>query len=318
MNDKYLHSSIEELLADDAFIDWTVKGANRENWESWLKNNPDAQRSIEEARKLVMSISFKEDIIPRGRKEYLWDRIESSTQGKEIYMKPASRRIFWYAASVAAVISFCTILLWPRDSIVYQTNQSLAEMVTLPSASEVRIEPSSLVKYKEKQWDVARNVELEGYAHFKVTKGVPFTVNTENGEVRVLGTEFDVISKGNSFYVKVDEGRVQATTGNYERVLTSDMAIYRNPQWSGEFEIDEQWQVANVQFVFDGQPIQSVIRALTLYYDVKIDASAIQDDIRYSGSFTSSDEVSKSLEAVFWPLNVEFSIKEDQIVLSNR
>ena len=203
-----------------------------------MDQNPQIKDKIDEARKMAGNIRFNEVSSSLARKSKLWDKIEESTQGKEVHMPNSSRRIFLYAASVAAIITFVSILLWPDTSTIFRADDLVAEIVTLPSDSKVRVEPASRISFKEDKWKTSRDVVLDGFAHFDVTKGVPFTVQTDNGQVRVLGTEFDVISNSTSFYVKVDEGRVQTSSGNYNEILTADMSFFKKSAVGRKIQLD--------------------------------------------------------------------------------
>ena len=71
-------------------------------------------------------------------------------------------------------------------------------------------------------------------------------------------------------------------------------------------------------FVYRRESITDVIKAIEFTYDISIDASAIDSDIFYNGTFSSDDDLSKTLEAVFWPLRIDYEIQDVQIVLRPR
>ena len=139
MNDKYLHNTLEDLLTDDKFVNWVLKQENDQSWQKWMDQNPQIKDKIDEARKMAGNIRFNEVSSSLARKSKLWDKIEESTQGKEVHMPNSSRRIFLYAASVAAIITFVSILLWPDTSTIFRADDLVAEIVTLPSDSKVRV-----------------------------------------------------------------------------------------------------------------------------------------------------------------------------------
>ena len=81
-----------------------------------------------------------------------------------------------------------------------------------------------------------------------MTKGVPFNVETDNGKVQVLGTEFDVLSRQESFQVLVSEGKVRVSSGTLEKILTADMAFYKNPQWTNDNTLENEWAKKDILF----------------------------------------------------------------------
>ena len=82
------------------------------------------------------------------------------------------------------------------------------EQVELPDSSIVYLNQNSSISYS-KNFD-ARQVTLEGEAFFIVTpRDIPFFVTTELGEVKVLGTEFNVNTSVEKLEVEVEEGNVE-------------------------------------------------------------------------------------------------------------
>ena len=86
------------------------------------------------------------------------------------------------------------------------------EQVELPDGSLVSLNKESSISYSN-SFD-PRIVKLTGEAFFSVTEGDnPFQVVTENGEVTVLGTEFNVSSRLDKIVVEVKNGEVKLKTG---------------------------------------------------------------------------------------------------------
>ncbi len=316
MHDKYLQYEIEEFLTDDAFVNWVLQNKDQDLWENWLKNNTSFNEQIMEARKLVLSIQFESHSIDVGRKAQLWERIDSSTQAREISIQKINRRRIVFSIAVAAIVALFFFFILPDNRESFDNNARIAQLLTLPSNSEVTVLPASKISYRKRNWSQSRVVDLEGQAHFKISKGVPFRVQTQNGEVQVLGTEFDVVSTQNTFYVKVDEGRVNATTGNFEEILTKGMAMYMNPLWSGGYAIDEGWQTDEVIFAFKERPLSEALRALQFFYDLDIDLNQVNAEIAYTGSFDSKEGIQSSLQNVLWPLNITFELSQNQLMLN--
>jgi len=58
----------------------------------------------------------------------------------------------------------------------------------------VVLNSKSTISFNKTDWKNNRQLTLDGEAYFKVEKGSTFTVNTNNGSVTVLGTQFNVNS----------------------------------------------------------------------------------------------------------------------------
>ncbi|RTL10293.1 MAG: iron dicitrate transport regulator FecR, partial [Flavobacteriaceae bacterium] len=94
----------------------------------------------------------------------------------------------------------------------------LIQSVSLPDNSEVIVNKNSYIEYKTFFWKNNRTIDLKGEAYFKVAKGKTFEVNTNLGKVTVLGTQFNVNSKDNTFEVTCYEGKVKVNYKNQELI----------------------------------------------------------------------------------------------------
>lgn len=97
----------------------------------------------------------------------------------------------------------------PVYKLALQTGHAQQRDMRLPDGSEISLAPHTrtrIVMYRDR-----REVRLEqGQMRFRVAQDIerPFTVTTEWGRVRVLGTVFSVGARGGQMRVEVAEGRV--------------------------------------------------------------------------------------------------------------
>ena len=318
MNDEYLHKTLDELLSDDAFIDWVILGKDSEKWNLWIANNVSSSQTIQEAKELASKIKFNERPVSKNLKNEVWNRIEENTIAKEVILekKPIKTKTYSIIA-VAASIALLCLFIFSDQSTLVQTDINSSQNIVLPAMSEIDIAPSSKVKYNKRTWDKYRSIELEGFAHFDVSKGRPFKVSTPTGVVEVLGTEFDVVSEDNTFYVKVDEGRVNASSGNKSEILTANTSFYVNPLWQGNYTLNEQWRSEQMTFIFRNQLCKDVLKTIPFVYNIEVDLSNIDEELRFTGSFNSAEQLEKVLEKILWPLNIEFEIINDRVLLKS-
>lgn len=313
MDDKYVQLSLEELFIDDAFINWVKDGTDDHLWQEWLNTYPEKKEGIEEAKELVSKLKFKEvqKHIAANAKKEVWNRIEQSTSAKEVRLRPNRRWLIGLAA--AASIALLSIFFLPDNGVVITTKVASTEHISLPANSFVELAEQSKITYKKNTWSERRDVELDGRAHFEVTKGVPFKVTTDNGTVEVLGTQFDVFSTGSSFQVKVTEGRVSANSGNHEKILTAGMSLYKNPNWTGEHALDEEWKAGQTHFIFERRPLSDALKAISYYWGVSIDQISVDTDQPYTGSFDTSAGMDVALQSVLWPMAIDY-VKDEQTI----
>jgi transmembrane sensor len=124
---------------------------------------------------------------------------------------PASPRRWWLLAASVAALSLGVQLLRPRDPEPLATHQAASGQiltVNLRDGSFARLAEGARLE----EWEAGsrRLVSLEGRAFFAVARDTtkPFVVRTSAGQVRVLGTRFELRSDPSLLRTVVVEGRV--------------------------------------------------------------------------------------------------------------
>ena len=115
-----------------------------------------------------------------------------------------------YIWTSAAVILLCIVGGWtagmiyagldvPRGLVTLETEIGQQAKTILPDGTAVLLNACSKLTYSLEGWNDTRDVRLEGEAIFDVVhkKDQPFYVHTRNYNVRVLGTNFNVMAYGN-------------------------------------------------------------------------------------------------------------------------
>ena len=134
--------------------------------------------------------------------------------------------------------SFSEVPGWPTDAetqssvkhtgrlIFSADKRPLERIITLPDQSKITLSPGSSFYYAfGPTGDTQRRriAALIGEARFEVTDNhnTPFLLETNKGEVRVLGTTFSVSDYGreNSFELYLIEGKVEVSNGKIHKVV---------------------------------------------------------------------------------------------------
>ncbi|QCK13858.1 FecR family protein [Mangrovivirga cuniculi] len=106
------------------------------------------------------------------------------------------------------------------------------EAVTLPDSSTVYLNHNSKISFDEDFEE--RKVHLDGEAFFDVVPGEnTFTVITENGEVEVEGTSFNVVSVDLDFNVEVVSGIVHLHSHGHQHKLGRGQRGFYHPGNNG-------------------------------------------------------------------------------------
>lgn len=215
----------------------------------------------------------------------------------------------WWAAAACLIIMIGSFWMNQRSDtlvtgteIVEQTRHAERRTIFLPDASEVRLNVGTSIMYQADFSDSVRLVKLNGEAFFNVNPdGRPFIVRTPTTTVRVLGTSFNVRSRGNTTTVIVAEGRVSVSDTSVMTdavILTSDQQILHRPGLKAiipqRVDADDALGWLHGKLVFNSVSVQHVMDELTRVYDAGI---IIEDEQIMSRTITATFDES-SLDIV--------------------
>ncbi len=288
----------------------------------WLEG----KLSDEQLKKLVSEKDFNEylklrksfDILSELNKP-MDDTLRSIK--KKITSKSKSNVVSLYTKFALGIAASLLLFLglyskFSNQDIIYKTATGKQQTIALLDGSQVILNGNSSLKYNKKSWKNKRELFLDGEAYFKVTKGKKFTVNTKNGSVSVLGTQFNVNSRNSYFKVFCFEGKVKVITKNKkEHILTPNkgVTVYDDT----EKEITNQktkpnW--LNGEKLFENTPLKIVIAELENQFNVKIDKGNVNDTTLFTGGFDTKN-LNLALASVFKPLYIKYQIKDKNIKL---
>jgi transmembrane sensor len=191
------------------------------------------------------------------------------------------RRVGLLAAATAAV-ALLAIGTWAATR--RPASLSVTELVTGPDETStisltdgtvVRLGGSSQLRFDPKVDQ--RAVRLKGRAYFAVAKqhGRPFRVETEGGNVVVLGTRFDVDARAGDLRTVVVEGRVavSAARGGETKVAAGQMARVVDGKLLPTVRVsDASGETGWVGrfLAFQNTPLRQVARDIERAYGVKV------------------------------------------------
>jgi ferric-dicitrate binding protein FerR (iron transport regulator) len=164
--------------------------------------------------------------------------------------------------------------------------------VNLPDGSHVWLNAGSSLVFPVSFNNSERDVHLKGEAFFQVKKGkIPFIVSTKYGDVKVLGTSFNVCAFDDSqFQTTLEEGVVQFTGKARNQKVTLEPGQQVCVAENGQMQVRQvetnrvtSWRSGVI--VFEKEPLRSVIQKLERHFAITIN---LEDktigDIRFTGS----------------------------------
>lgn len=213
-------------------------------------------------------------------------------------------------------INAYNIIETPRGG-TYQVRLPDGTKVWLNAASTLRF-PSSFARL------VNRRVELlSGEAYFEVAKDKkhPFIVQTDQQEVEVLGTHFNINNYGDDSRVKTTllEGKVRLTNlqssatsilqpGQQAALTNNDFHIY-----NADLEAAVAWK--NNKFMFDSENIEAVMKKIERWYNVTVSFEGERPTDKFIGSVSRFDQLSSVLNLLELTGNVHFKIEGRRVIV---
>ena len=252
---------------------------------------------------------------------------------KEKEAKTRSLPYMRWASAIAASLILISGAFW----ILSQSNSNDigAEMATISTISDqqekmilsdksvVWLNEKSTMRYFGEESAEQRSVFLEGEAFFEVQESsAPFVITTENAEIKVLGTIFNVDSDENKTEVHVKSGTVEL------RPLNSNQVIELNDLQIGVYDAvnkklfhkksksynGDSWKTKG--FSFEDAKLSEVFNTLEDYYEVKIELEnkSILECVFTSPIYQNAeiDEVLSVMQVIY---NFDYKRSEDNDTL---
>lgn len=232
--EKYSDYSVRDFICDESFQDWVLRpdAPDAAAWQTWLQENPGKEAVVEEARKVLESLTFRVDTPAAGRAEAslekTWQMID--TQGQRGILRRMNR--VWRVAAMGIILIGAGIFVWlwvnnRKTPVLVTTASGQLDSVLLPDRSMVVLNALSTIRYQQKwERDVPREVWLEGEALFsvqhldqddEVTPHERFLVHVGHTTVEVLGTRFNIRQRREKIEVALISGAVLVRFDNKAR-----------------------------------------------------------------------------------------------------
>ncbi len=248
-----------------------------------------------------------------------WERTKDDVWGElsKKMQQPAkvapTPRIQWWKMAAAAILVICF------GSVIFMRTYTTSQhafagqhaSLQLPDGSSVKLNAGSEVSFKPYWWWQSRKVDLNGEAFFEVQKGEKFQVVSVNGTTEVLGTSFNIFSRGQRYEVTCLTGKVKV------QAMATENALILHPKEkavldkSGQFSHEKDVNVENVKawiahrLVFTSAPLKDVFEEIERQYKVKITVPKGLLSYTYTGSFKKGNSPEEALQMVCKPFRLD-------------
>ncbi len=324
---KHSHYTAADFAQDPSFQKWVLAHDQEANeyWSKWLLEHPEKKEEVHRAQALINTLEFGNDPETNAAFVEVWQNVSRKIVGKE-------KRLHTYVL-VAACSSMLIILgflyVWWADGTKTFTFKSghIATTHLLPDSSVLMLNAHSALRYQVNEKG-DRETWLEGEAYFEVksypqrstTQPSSFIVHTDQADIEVLGTAFNLYEDNHKTQVVLKHGKVKVTSnqaqeiylqpGEFAEVNAKDAEI-RKKQVDTELYLS--W--ANEKLKFDHTPLAEIAFWIEDRYEKKVLIPKGMDSITFSASFSKVD-LGLLLDAIAVTYQVRIEERNDVIIIS--
>lgn len=331
--------TIEEIIIKEC-KNQQLNPSERMKLDVWLEESP-KNRKVYTQMKLAML--YPNAARRQGIQQEVWNNLMgrfSTTKKAASYRFPLTVGKNWL--KIAAVMLLCLSvaiiayqlkfkdLVGHRDLLATKKVEKVSlpgqKITTLLSdGTVVKLNADSKLVVPEYFTGENREVELIGEAFFDVARdeSKPFIIKTNDIEIRVLGTSFNVSAyeDGTSKTVSVKSGKVAVKNNNKRMsvVLEPNEMTVLNREGNLEKQPIENPSIAfgwtEQRIVFKDQPIEKVLHTISKWYGVEVQfENKIESEKLYTAHYENPGlrEVMESISHVY---NFNYSIDEKKVII---
>ena len=230
-------------------------------------------------------------------------------QAPEVKVLKLSFARYAAVASIALMLTLGLVMRFYTQTVTSTAGEQFAHQ--LPDGSMVNLNAVSSLSYHPFWWSMDRSMEFEGEAFFEVKKGSDFSVVSELGTTKVLGTSFNISTRDKAYKVYCKTGKVRVSVQDEEIVITPNMLAEFQAKLIVKEHVSETealaWQ--SNYFFFANKKIRAVFNEIERRYSVTINTNSINEEAYYSGSFEQFEQPDTTIEIIGLTLGYQI-IKE--------
>ena len=228
----------------------------------------------------------------------------------------------WRRFAVAASLVLITLLIWliikhPQKLEYARKGEGPPKSIELPDGTKVWLNRNSTITLSESFNEVERNVRLSGEAYFEVFTNPekPFKIHTNEVQLRVLGTSFNVMAYRDSIFNRVDvsSGRVAFRPVNkpankieLTRNMSGWLDLTTGELDHGHTQDRNRFAWVTRELVFEDANIHEISQVVAKVYHVELKYDERIDCVRLKATF-SNEPLANILNTLKSLYNLDYS-----------
>ncbi|MCG8579992.1 MAG: DUF4974 domain-containing protein [Bacteroidales bacterium] len=263
----------------------------------------------------------------------VWQNLKPQLTNRKIFPGWAFKAV--KIAAVAILVAFTTYSIFDysetkQDELTYVTvnvPNGSQSAVTLADGTLVKLNAGSELIYPSIFNQDERTVTLKGEGYFTVhhNKEHPFIVTAGDIEVRVLGTEFNVMAypEADRIETTLIEGSVSLNTkgGDFTKGIIlkpGQKAVYSNGQMNineADIELATNWTKKG--FNFKNTSFKDLVIRLERWYNVDIIILSEEvKDFSFTGKFRNNETIWQVLDVIKMTTPIDYKSDDDKIYIT--
>ncbi len=234
--------------------------------------------------------------------------------GVTIFKTTDNKLVYQTSANKGNAAEFNTVL----------TAKGQQYQVVLPDGTKVWLNAASSLKFPA-TFAALKNrvIQLTGEAYFEVAKDKlhPFIVKTDQQEIKVLGTHFNVKSYSDEQTTKTTllEGSVLIHGPKADLVLKpgQQAEVNASQQKVANADVSESVAWKNGDFIFNAEEFSSVLKQVARWYNVDIVDQVGHDGLKLTGTVPRTNNLPAVLLSLETAGKVKFQIKGRKVLVVN-
>jgi len=238
--------------------------------------------------------------------------IEKKEDGSIIYHAPEDKD--------ASSISYNTI----------STPRGGQFQITLPDGSKAWLNAASSLRYPVRFASNERRVQMQGEVYFEVAKQtngkegkrIPFFVEADKQTIEVLGTQFNVSAYTDDEAIKTTllEGSVRIkgkdAVGSV-LLKPGEQAVLSNGFQISKIHAEKYIAWKSGDFIFQAEPLESILRQVSRWYDVDVSLPEELKNIRFSGMVSRTKPLSTIVDIIQSTNKVHITLQGRRLIVTN-
>ncbi len=343
MNHHYLHYSVEDFIADEAFQHW-VRFPDPETdraWKEWFDAHPLPKQKADLAASFLQNLRFDHfepspAEINRSLENNL-RKIEAAEQTRRAPTIPSfAKKLLIAAAVVTTLVSawFAYTRFQTQDPVMIELVTGAGEIKTilLPDSSTVTLNEHSSITYSSALGKTTtRELWMDGEVFFNVrhiqksnTAARRFHVYSGDLKVEVVGTSFNIKRYNSRTNVSLNNGQIKVGVkddpvsvtlqpGDFIQYLEKDKKLVKRKVDAGLYST---WKEKKVKL--DKMPVTEIAQLIQdIYgYEVRFNDPELRSG-RMTGTLLVNDEKT-FLATLAFALDIDITKKDSTLIFSSK